>query len=148
MTLNLNAQPGDETRRNGDYVGLDHPVTEERPAGGPTPAAGELVVLNQGDGSTGEIAQAPADLDEANVAGVLYTYQHFGETEEGLQDKIRTERDATVKTHGAVVADLGRHVGSQTGASVNPGEALGANGEILILEELENGQDLYEVLVR
>jgi len=141
MTLNLNAQPGDETRRNGDYIGLDHPNTEERPSGGPTPAAGKPVVL----GSNGEVEAAPAG-GGGDIVGVLYTYQHFGETVEGVQDRIRPERDATVKTHGAVVADLSDQVGGS--ATVELGGSLGANGELVVLNELEAGGDLFEVLIR
>lgn len=139
--LNLNAQPGDESRRNGDYIGLDHPNTEERPSGGPTPSVGKPVVL----GTNGEVTAAPAD-GTGDIVGVLYAYQRFGETVEELPDKIRPERDATVKTHGAVIADLSDQAGGT--ATVEVGAALGANGELVVLNELEAGGDLYEVLVR
>jgi hypothetical protein len=141
MTLNLNAQPGDESRRNGDYIGLDHPNTEERPSGGPTPSVGKPVVL----GTNGEVTAAPAD-GTGDIVGVLYAYQRFGETVEELPDKIRPERDATVKTHGAVIADLSDQAGG--GGTVEIGGTLGANGELVVLNELEAGGDLYEVLVR
>jgi hypothetical protein len=141
MTLNLNAQPGDESRRNGDYIGLDHPNTEERPSGGPTPSVGKPVVL----GTNGEVTAAPAD-GTGDIVGVLYAYQRFGETVEELPDKIRPERDATVKTHGAVIADLSDQAGG--GGTVEIGGTLGANGELVVLNELDAGGDLYEVLVR
>jgi len=141
MTLNLNAQPGDETRRNGDYIGLDHPNTDERPSGGVTPEVGKPVVL----GTDGEVTAAPAD-GTGEIVGVLYAYQRFGETVEGLPDKIRPERDATVKTHGAVIADLSDFVSGT--ATVEIGATLGPNGELVVLNELEAGGDLYEVLVR
>ena len=141
MTLNLNAQPGDETRRNGDYIGLDHPNTEERPSGGPNPAVGKPVTL----GTNGEVEVVTGDNVDS-VVGVLYAYQRFGETVEGLPDKIRPERDATVKTHGAVIADLSDFVSGT--ATVEIGATLGPNGELVVLNELEAGGDLYEVLVR
>jgi hypothetical protein len=51
-----------------------------------------------------------------------------------------------VKTHGAVIADLSDQAGGT--ATVEVGAALGANGELVVLNELEAGGDLYEVLVR
>lgn len=140
MTLNLNAQAGDETRRNGDYIGLPHPDggpnTDVRLSGVTLPK-GKVVTYDGTDigGVTGDNSDA--------VAGVVYEYDVFGDSPDPL---VRYDRDATVKTRGAVVADLSAYVSGT--AAVNVGGTLGPNGEILVLEEVENGTNLYEVLVR
>lgn len=142
MTLNLNAQPGDETRRNGDYLGLPHPDGEVQlsqvtiPKGRPVTYDGTDVAGVAGDGTS-------------TVAGVLYEYDVFGGNQgSGNEQLVRADRDATVKTHGAVVADLTPYVDNGTGTTVAEGNALGPNGEVLVLEEVKNGDNLYEVLLR
>ncbi len=124
---------GDETRRNGDYVGLPHTTNADGSGG---PSEGELVLY---DGST--ISAASADPTGETIAGVLYTYQYYGE-----DNQIRTDRDATVKTSGTVIADLSTQEGGTD--AVEPGAALGANGEVLVLEASDSGTDHYEVLLR
>jgi hypothetical protein len=136
MTLNLNAQAGDETRRNGDYIGLPHPDGEVRLSNVTLPK-GEVVTH---DGT--DLAKVTGSGDD-NVVGVVYEYDVFGDSPDPL---VRGDRDATVKTRGAVVADLSVYVSGT--ATVNVGGTLGPNGEILVLEEVENGSNLYEVLVR
>lgn len=137
MTLNINAQPGDETRRNGDYLGLPHPDGEIRLSEVTVPK-GKVVTYD------GTVARVTGDGSKP-VAGVLYEYDVFGDSPDPL---VRGDRDATVKTRGAVVADLSEYAGNGTGTSVAEGNTLGPNGEILVLEEVENGTNLYEVLVR
>jgi len=60
---------------------------------------------------------------------------------------VRDDRDATVKTRGAVVADLSKYESTLSGG-VSEGDNLGSRGRIEVLEEVENGTNLYEVLVR
>jgi hypothetical protein len=136
MTLNINAQPGDETRRNGDYIGLPHPDGEVRLSNVTLPK-GKVVTY---DGT--DIGEVTGDNNDP-VTGVVYEYDVFGDSPDPY---VRGDRDATVKTRGAVVADLSEYVGGT--ANVNVGGTLGPNGEILVLEEVENGTNLYEVLVR
>lgn len=138
MTLNINAQPGDETRRNGDYLGLPHPDGEVRLSNVTVPK-GKVVTY---DGT--EVTEVTGD-DSDPVAGVLYEYDVFGDSPDPL---VRGDRDATVKTRGAVVADLSAYVDNGTGTTVAEGNTLGPNGEILVVEEVQNGTNLYEVLVR
>lgn len=140
MTLNLNAQAGDETRRNGDYIGLPHPNTSEVTLDNVTVPKGKVVTY---DGSS--IAEV-AGSDNDTVAGVVYEYDVFGDSNDG--PLVKPDRDATIKTRGAVVADLSAYVSNGSGTTVAEGNALGPNGEILVVEEVENGSDLFEVLVR
>jgi len=132
----LNA--GDETRRNGDYVGVSHDETNDNVD------EGELVTIN----SSGVLKAAGGDTSAVDVAGVLYTYQYAGDSGGAPQpdSNIVQDRDATVKTSGTVIADLSAQ---ETGAdTVEPGATLGANGEVLILQASDSGGDHYEVLVR
>ncbi len=137
MTLNLNAQAGDETRRNGDYIGLPHPDGEVRLSNVTLPK-GKVVTYDGND-----IVEVTGDGTTDNVVGVVYEYDVFGDSPDPL---VRGDRDATVKTRGAVVADLTAYANGT--ATVNVGGTLGPNGEILVLEAVENGTNLYEVLVR
>jgi hypothetical protein len=137
MTLNINAQPGDETRRNGDYIGLPHPDGEVRLSNVTLPK-GKVVTY---DGT--DIGEVTGDNNDP-VTGVVYEYDVFGDSPDPY---VRGDRDATVKTRGAVVADLSKYQTTLTGG-VSEGDNLGANGRIEVLEEVENGTNLYEVLVR
>lgn len=130
--------PGDETRRNGDYISLPHGAAEDG-SGGPSEGDvvamdtnGELTAVNNNDGA--------GALEEADVVGVLYTYQYYGEP-----STIRTDRDATVKTHGAVKANIGDYDDVSTGYS--QGDVAGANGELLLLTDVD-ADGYAEVLVR
>jgi len=138
MTLNINAQPGDETRRNGDYIGLPHPNGEDTRLSGASPAKGKVVTYDGTD--IGEVSGDNSDP----VTGVVYEYDVFGDSPDPL---VRGDRDATVKTRGAVVADLSQYESTLTGG-VSEGDNLGSRGRIEVLEEVENGTNLYEVLVR
>lgn len=137
MTLNINAQAGDETRANGDFVQLPDPDVEEDG----TNAVGAGVPVAY-DGSTITPAAINGSGGGDDVVGVLYTYQYFGDSSRN-GPFIDTTREPTVMTRGAVVADL-----SDVAATPAAGDVLGPNGELVVLNDLENGTDLYEVLVR
>jgi hypothetical protein len=125
---------GDETRHNGDYVGVSHDEANDGVA------EGELVTVN----SSGVLKAAGGDTSSVDVAGVLYTYQYYEDNETGTT--VRQDRDATVKTSGTVIADLTEQ---ENGAdTVEPGATLGAHGEIMILEASDSGTNHYEVLIR
>lgn len=136
MTLNINGEPGDETRRNGDYVGLPHTTSEDGTGG---PVEGKPVTF---DGSTISEAAVDGGGTGDNIFGVLYTYQYFGDSSRD-GPYIRTERNATVKTSGTVVVDLG-----DVSASPSEGDALGPNGEMLVLNQMQDNANHYEVLLR
>lgn len=140
MVLNRNAQPGDEARHTGDEIGLPHPDGEVRLSELTLPKGTPVTY----DGT--EIAEVTGDnVDE--VAGIVYEYDVFGGNQgSGNEQLVRGDRNATVKMRGAVYADLTPYVDGS--ATVAEGAALGPNGEILVVEEAENGQNLYEVLVR
>ena len=143
MTLNINAQAGDESRRNGDYLGLPHPNGDDTKISNASPAKGVPVTY---DGT--DIATVTGD-DSDTVAGVVHEYNVYGGNQgSGNEQLVRGDRDATVKTRGAVIADLSAYVDNGTGTTVAEGNSLGPNGEILVVEEVENGTNLYEVLVR
>lgn len=137
MVIDTNSNPGDETRRNGDYVGLPHTTDEDGSNG---PDEGELVTF---DGTTISTAAVPGDGTGDELFGVLYTYQYFGDTQAGRDPKLRTDRNATVKTSGTVVVDV-----SGLAVSVSEGDVLGPNGEVLVLNQIEGEPDHFEVLLR
>lgn len=107
---------GDETRRNGDYVGLPH---DEASGGTSAADEGEAVAV---DGS-GNIKQAE---DGDNIVGVLYTYQYFHEANAG--DAIDQDREATVKTQGTVKAKVASTVSA--GDSLNTDTAGASNAGV------------------
>lgn len=127
----LNA--GDETRRNGDYVGLPHDeATDEIDEG-------ELVTHDGTDISpVSDVSDTGSD-----IFGVLYTYQYSGDSGGAPQpdSNIEQDSDATVKVSGTVVADL-------SSFSVSAGDALGPHGEVLVLRPSDSGSGHYEVLLR
>jgi len=84
---------GDETRTNGDYVGLPHDEATDGVK------EGQAVAL---DGT--DIAAAAAGDP---VVGVLYTYQYYGDSG-GPSDPGTVDQDgpATVKTSGTVKAEV------------------------------------------
>lgn len=133
--------PGDETRRNGDYVGLPH---NEDANGGPEEgdpvtlnASGNVVTVTE-DGATGTILES--------VFGVLYTYQYAGDSGGAPQpdSNIVQDRDATVKTSGTAIVEFD----NVAGVSPSVGDTLGPNGEMLVLGPANTGVDAYEVLLR
>ena len=137
MALDTNSEPGDTTRRNGDYISLPDPDVEEDG----TNAIGEGVPVTF-DGSTISAAAVDGAGGGDPIFGVVYTYQYFGDSSRD-GPYIDTDRDPTIKTSGTVVADL-----SGIGASPSPGDTLGPNGEMLVLQESNSGTDHYEVLLR
>lgn len=141
MTLNRNARPGDEARHTGDEIGLPHPETDGTRLSEVAAPKGAVVTHN---GS--EIVPVTGDESDA-VAGVVFEYPLQGDNHGSFNEyRVREDRKATVKARGAVYADLTPYVdGAPT---VEAGEALGPCGEILVVEEAQNGENLYEVLVR
>lgn len=124
---------GDETRRNGDYVGFPHPDADgtaldsvDIPQGAP--------VLHDGT----DLAEATADADE--VIGILANYDVYGDT-----GNEKVAGDANVKMRGEVIADLTNWAG--TGPTV--GAYLGNAGvSILVVEEVDAANNLYRVQVQ
>jgi hypothetical protein len=100
---------GDETRRNGDYVGLPHDQDQSNGSSDATNDVAEGMAVTVD--AQGNIAAAE---DGENVVGVLYTYQYYEDGQTG--ESIDQDRNATVKTQGTVKA----YVASDTAA----GEAL------------------------
>lgn len=140
---------GDETRRNGDYVGLPHDQDA-----GTTSAAdeGEAVAI---DGS-GNIKQAE---DGDNIVGVLYTYQYYHDADTG--STIDQDRDATVKTQGTVKAkvassvEAGNSLNTDTDGSSDAGVFSEVNGSadgpfVALQDATEDADENYyaEVLLR
>jgi len=129
--------PGDETRRNGDYVGLPHDY-----ASNDGPDVGELVTHN------GSNVVAAADSDgsfDDPIVGLAYTYQYAGDSGGAPQpdSNIVQSRALTVKTSGTAVAEF-----DGTSLSPSPGDVLGQNGEVVVLQPADCGVDAYEVLLR
>lgn len=123
---------GDETRRQGDYVGLPHDeATDGVVEGEPVTYDGTDIAAAAVDGAGGGDA----------IFGVLYTYQYYQDPQTG--ETVRQDQDATVKTSGTVIADL-----SNVAATPSAGQALGPNGEMLVLGASDSGSDHYEVLLR
>lgn len=123
--------PGDETRRNGDEIGFPHPDADGTAIDSVTIARGRVVAY---DGT--DLAEVTGDNSDA-PAGVLKNYNV-------ADDEVYGE--ATVKTRGAVKADLTAYADGS--ATVAVGSSLGANGEIYVAEEIDASNNLYEVFVR
>jgi len=136
MTLNVNAQAGDESRRHGDYISL--PDTEVEEDGTNAVGAGVPVTYN---GTTISAATVDGAAGGESIVGILHTYQYFGDSSRD-GPYIRTDQDPTIKTSGAVYADL-----SGISASPSAGDTLGPNGELLVLEDTQTS-GVYEVLIR
>jgi len=120
---------GDETRRNGDYVGLPHGQGDGTdladvniPQGVPVTYGGDPAVLSE--------ATAVSD----DIAGILANYDVSGDT-----GKETVGAEATVKMRGEVIADL-------TDFSPSVGSYLDDNADIFVVEQVDG--DLYRVQVR
>ena len=125
---------GDETRRNGDYVGFPHPDADGTDLSAVTIPQGSVVTY---DGT--DLADVTGDGTDP-VAGVLANYDVYGDTG---QEKVKGE--ANVKYRGEVIADLTEYVG---GAGVTAGVPLGANAEVYPVEEVDADNNLWRVQVR
>lgn len=123
---------GDETRRNGDYVGLPHADSDGTARDSVTVDTGQLVGY---DGSN--ITKVTASGND--IFGVVYAYDVYGDTG---QEEI-SDNDVTVKTSGTAIVDF-----SDWGTTPSAGDALGNNGEVLVLEASDSGTDHFEVLLR
>jgi hypothetical protein len=127
--------PGDETRRNGDYVALPHPDGDDTALDSVTIPRGRAVTYD------GTALAEPAGDNSELVAGVLANYNVYGDS--GSEE---VGPEATVKMRGEVIADLTAY--ENGAATVEEGGALGANGGIYIVEEINGGSNLYRVQVR
>lgn len=141
MALNTNAKAGDESRRNGDYIGFPTSETNDKRLSGVSVAKGVPATLN----ADNELAAAAIDGAGGgdNIIGVVYEYDVYGGNQgSGNEELVDADSDATVKTRGAVYADL-----SEIAASPSVGDSLGPNGEIVVVNDTQT-TGLYEVLVR
>jgi hypothetical protein len=129
--------PGDETRRNGDYVGLPHDEAGDGLEEGQFVAHDGTDIESVGDDGTSDFTEG--------VVGVLYTYQYAGDSGGAPQpdSNIDQSRDATVKTSGTVVAEF-----DYQGFTPSAGDVLGPNGEVVVLQAADCGVNAYEVLLR
>lgn len=126
---------GDPTRRDGDTKAFPHPDSEGNALSGVTIPRGQPAAVDSGTLSevTGDGSDAPA--------GIVRNYDVYGDTG---KEKIGAE--ATVKVRGECKADLTPYVDGDVTVAV--GDALGANGEIFVEEELDADNNLYLVQVR
>ena len=120
--------PGDETRRNGDYVGFDIPDAAGTALDSVTIPRGALVAF---DGTELSEVTDPANED---IAGVLANYNVSGDTGQEVVDK-----SANVKVRGEVLADL-------TDYTPVEGEYLDANADVYVVENVRG--EIYRVQVR
>lgn len=122
---------GDETRRNGDYVGLPHADADGTARDSVTVETGQLVGFDGAD-----IAKVTASGND--IVGVVYAYDVYGDTG---QEEV-SDNDVTVKTSGTAIVDFSDWTG------VSAGDVLGNNGEVYVLEASDSGEDHFEVLLR
>lgn len=114
---------GDETRRNGDYVGIAHDQGGNIEG---SPRRGQAVTI---DGSGNIVAAADASGDA--VVGVLANYPRAGDSG-GPSDPapITGGQPATVKTSGTVKAEVDSDVsaGDELGVGATSAGVLDADG--------------------
>lgn len=122
--------PGDETRRNGDYVGFNTPDSEGTALDSVTIDRGKPVTY---DGTV--LAESTADADE--IAGILANHNVSGDTGKEVVDGT-----ATVKMRGEVLADLSNWGG--TGPS--EGAYLDDAQTVYVVENVRG--EIYRVQVR
>ncbi len=128
---------GDEARHTGDRLGFPHNVSDGTAVDSASPAIGKLVTY---DGT--DIAAVTGDNSDS-VAGVLFTYQVYGESNNGPY--VRGDRDATVGVRGSYVADLTEH---SNNAGVTVGEHLGADNKVYVKNAINASNNIYEVVIR
>jgi hypothetical protein len=127
--------PGDETRRFGDYVAFDHPDGAGTLLSNVSIDRGRVVAF---DGT--DLAEVTGDSTD-EVTGVLANYEVSGDTGQEVVDA-----EANVKMRGEVLADLTVYVNGT--ATVGEGEALGPHGEVYVSEEVDASNNIYRVQVR
>lgn len=122
---------GDETRRNGDYVGVAHADDDGTSIDSLTVPRGRLVTH---DGtSIVEVTSTAAD-----ILGVVANYDVYGDTG---QEKVKG--DANVKVGGTAIVDF-----SNFETVPSEGDFIGNNNEAVVLEASDSGADHFEVLLR
>lgn len=135
MALYDDLDAGDETRRNGDYVGFAHPDSDGTALDSVTIPQGRVVAF---DGT--DLQEVVGD-NTSDVAGVLSNYDVYGDT-----GNEKVAGDANVKVRGEVIADLTAYANGT--ATVAEGGVLGANGEIYVVEAVDASNNIYRVQVR
>lgn len=125
---------GDETRRNGDYVGFPHPDADGTALDSVSIPQGVPVAYD------GTVLSEVADVTGTgpDIAGILANYDVYGDTG---QEKVAG--DANVKMRGEVIADLTDFDGTATAGSY-----LDAGNTIYVVEEVDADDNLYRVQVR
>ena len=146
MAINTNAKAGDESRRNGDYIGFPTQETSDTELSSVAVPKGVPATLD----TNGELAEASLDADPTvtgdSVIGVVYEYDVYGGNQgSNNRQLVDADADATVKTRGGVYADLSGV--ADDGGDLGPGTVLGANGEIKVVQATGT-TGVYEVLVR
>ena len=121
--------PGDETRRNGDYVAFPHADSDGTALDSVTISRGEPVTY---DGASLSAAGATTD----DIAGILANYDVYGDT--GSEE---VGPDATVKVRGEVIADL-------SAFAPTVGTYLDDNADVFVVEEVDSTNNYYRVQVR
>jgi len=137
--------PGDETRRHGDYVGFAHGETDGTAVDSISgPDRGEPVAYD----ATNDELVAASDTDD--IVGVLYAFPVYGDSS-NAGPYIDGSEEATVKTSGEVLADLSGVNVDGTNAGVeadDEGSSFGANGEVIVHKVVDASNDLAVVRLR
>lgn len=119
---------GDDTRRNGDYIAYPHPDNEGDALSSVTINRGRLVTY---DGT--DLSEATSTTDD--MFGVLQNYDVYGDT-----GKEKVGQEATVKTNGSVLANLGANF------SPTVGTYLDDNANVFVNQQV-GSTDVYEVIL-
>jgi len=116
-------------------VGFNHPDSDGTAVDSVTIPRGRVVAW---DGTS--LSEVTGDNTD-DVCGVLANYDVYGDY--GAE---KVAGDANVKCRGEVKADLTAYVNGT--ATVSEGSALGANGQLYVVEEIDASNNLYRVAVR
>lgn len=134
--------PGAETRRYGDTVGLPHSVSDGTPVDNATVQPGDAVTV---DGS-GNIAQA---TEGDVVVGVLVNYTVYGDSNnngpfvDGAYDAT-VAVNGTYKAHASGSVSVGSALGApDTSGSADPGE-FADSGQTPVSDQGFRAVDVYD----
>lgn len=133
--------PGDETRRHGDYIGLPHPVADgtayDDIDASTNPVGGHPVVYDGTDIAT-------AASTDTNVVGVVFTLPVSGDSSRS-GPYVEGDEEATVKTSGTVVADFSNAGGV---AEADEGTYWDDGSQVYLLNVFDASNDIAEVLLK